>query len=147
MVKGGTMNSTVLLVVEDTFFLQNLSGNLKRMKVAVVTAGSKREALEVCSNHEVDLSLLDIRKQGKDAMQILARLKKIQPEIEVILLSDPKNISLAMEGMRQGASDDITIPFDVNLFKKKIQGALKRRKARLKVNRNRSLLNIFENTT
>ena len=80
-------------------------------------------------------------------MQILARLKKIQPEIEVILLSDPKNISLAMEGMRQGASDEITVPFDVNLFKKKVQSALKRRKARLKVNRNRSLLNIFENTT
>lgn len=139
------MNSTVLLVVEDTFFLQNLSWNLKRLKASIVTAGNKREALEVCSNQEVDLALLDIRQQGNDAMQVLARLKKSQPETEVILLSDPKNISLAMEGMRQGASDDITVPFDVNLLKKKIQSALKRRKARLKVNRSRSLLNVFEN--
>lgn len=138
------MSSTVLLVVEDTGFLQNLSGNLKRLKASVFTAGSKQEALEVCTNHEVDLALLDIRQQGRDAMQVLARLKKNQPETEVILLSDPKNISLAMEGMRQGASDDITVPFDIDVLRKKIQSALKRRKARQKVSRKRPLLNVFE---
>ena len=140
------MSSTVLLVVEDSSFLENLSGSLKRLRASVVTAGSKHEALEVCSNREVDLALLDIRQQGNDAMQILARLKKNQPETEVILLSDPKNIAFAMEGMRQGASDDITVPFDINSFRKKIQSALRRRKAHLVASRKRSLLNVFEDT-
>jgi len=140
------MSSTVLLVVEDSSFLENLSGSLKRLKASVVTAGSKNEALEVCSSHEVDLALLDIRQQGSDAMQILARLKKNQPETEVILLSDSKNIAFAMEGMRQGASDDITVPFDIDSFIKTIKSALRRRKAHLKAHRKRTLLNVFEDT-
>jgi DNA-binding NtrC family response regulator len=140
------MSSTVLLVVEDSSFLENLSGSLKRLKASVVTAGSKNEALEVCSNHEVDLALLDIRQQGSDAMQILARLKKNQPETEVILLSDYKNIAFSMEGMRQGASDDITVPFDIDSFIKTIKSALRRRKAHLKAHRKRTLLNVFEDT-
>jgi len=140
------MNSTVLLVVEDPFFLQNLSENLKRLKALVVTAGSKHEALEVCANHEVDLALLDIRQQGNDAMQILARLKKNQPEAEVILLSDPENIAFAMEGMRQGASDEITVPFDIDSFKKTIKSALRRIQVHRKVCRKRTLLNVFEDT-
>ena len=131
------MGPTVLLVVQDAFFLQNLAGNLKRLKASVVTAGSKHEALEICSNHEIDLALLDIRQQGNDAMQVLANLKKNQPETEVILLSDPENIALAMEGMRQGASDDITVPFGIDLLREKIKSALKRRKVRLKASRNR----------
>ncbi len=70
------MGPTVLLVVQDAFFLHNLSGNLSLLKASVVTAGSKHEALEICSNHEIDLALLDIRQQGNDAMQVLANLKK-----------------------------------------------------------------------
>jgi len=140
------MSSTVLLVVEDSSFLENLSGSLKRLKASVVKAGSKHEALEACSNHEVDLALLDIRQQGNDAMQVLAHLKKNQPETEVILLSDPQNIAFVMEGIQQGASDDITVPFDINSFRKKIKSALRRRKAHLAASRKRTLQNVFEDT-
>jgi len=138
------MASTVLLVAEDSFFLQNLSETIKHLKASVVTAGSKHEALEVCTNHEVDLALLDIRQQGKDAMQVMARLKKNQPETEVILLIAPENIALAMEGMRQGASDDIIVPFDVDLLRKKISSALKRRRAQLKARQRGTLLHAFQ---
>jgi DNA-binding NtrC family response regulator len=140
------MNSTVLLLVEDSFFLQNLSRSLKRLKASVVTAASKHEALEVCANHEIDLALLDIRQEGNGAMQVLARLKKNQPETEVILLSAPENIALTMEGLRQGASDEITFPFDIDSLKKTITSALRRRRAHQKVCRKRALLNVFENT-
>ena len=140
------MSSTVLLLVEDSSFLENLSESLKSLKASVVRAGSKHEALEVCSSHEFDLALLDIRKQGNDAMQVLARLKKKQPETEVILLSDQENIAFAMEGMRQGASDDIIVPFDIDSFIKTIKSALRRRKANLKASRKRTLLDVLENT-
>lgn len=140
------MNSTVLLVVDDSSFSQSLSGSLKRLKASVLTAANKREALEVCSSRDVDLALLDIRQKGKDAMQVLARLKKNQPETEVILLSDPGNIGLAMEGMRQGASEDITVPFDIDTFRKTVKNALRRRNAHIKAGRKRSLLDVFADT-
>ena len=140
------MNSTVLLVVDDSSFSQSLSESLKRLKASVLTAANKREALEVCSSRDVDLALLDIRQKGKDAMQVLARLKKNQPETEVILLSDPGNIALAMEGMRHGASEDITVPFDIDTFRKTIKNALRRRNAHIKAGRKRSLLDVFADT-
>ena len=140
------MNSTVLLVVNDSSFSQSLSGSLKRLKASVLTAANKREALEVCSSRDVDLALLDIRQKGKDAMQVLARLKKNQPETEVILLSDPGNIAIAMEGMRQGASEEITVPFDIDTFRKTVKNALRRRNAHIKAGRKRSLLEVFADT-
>jgi DNA-binding NtrC family response regulator len=140
------MISTVLLVVDDSSFSQILSESLKRLKASVLTAANKREALEVCSSRDVDLALLDIRQKGKDAMQVLARLKKNQPETEVILLSDPGNIALAMEGMRQGASEDITVPFDIDTFRKTVKNALRRRNAHIKAGRKRSLLDVFADT-
>jgi DNA-binding NtrC family response regulator len=140
------MSSIVLLVVEDSFFLQNLSASLKRLKASVFTAESKHEALEVLSNQDVDLALLDIRKQGDAAMQILTSLKKNQPQTEVILLSDQENIALAMEGMQQGATDDIIVPFDIETFLRIIKAALKRKKARMRASRKSTLLNIFEDT-
>ena len=136
------MDSTVLLVAEDALFMQNLSESLKHFKASIMTAESIHEALEVCANCELDLALLDIRQKGSDAMQILSGLKKNQPDTEVILLSDPKNIAIVMQGMKHGASDDIIVPFDIDSFRKKIKSALKRRKARHK----RSLLNVFEET-
>jgi DNA-binding NtrC family response regulator len=140
------MNSTVLLVAEDSFFLQNLSGSLKCLNTFVMTAGNKHEALEVCANHPVDLALLDIRRLDKDAMQILARLKKAKPETEVILLSGPDNIAVAIEGMRQGASDDITIPCDIAVLHQKVKNALRRIRERAETRKKRSLLDIFEDT-
>jgi DNA-binding NtrC family response regulator len=140
------MNSTVLLVAEDSFFLQNLSETLKRLRASVITAAGRNEALDICTRHDFDLALLDIRHQGHDAIQVLARLKRNQPETEVILLSNPENISLAMEGMRQGAYDDITVPFDIDLLRKKIKSALKRRTSRVKAGRKPALLNVLEDT-
>ena len=140
------MSSTVLLLVDDSSFLQKLSGSLIRLKASVLTAESKQEALEVCSSHEVDLALLDIRRKGHEAMQVLARLKKNRPETEVILLSDPKNIAFAIEGMRQGASDEITVPFDIASLKKTIKSALRRRKANLEAFRKQNILDVFQNT-
>jgi len=138
------MRPTVLLLAEDVLFLYNLTESLKRFKSWSITAANKQEALEVCSNHDVDLALLDIRSQGSDTLQVLASLKKYQPETEVILLSDSKHIDVAMEGMQQGANDDISVPFDLEAFSKKIQSALRRRRASLKARH--SLLDVFENT-
>ena len=116
------------------------------MRASILKAGNKHEALEVCSTQKVDLALLDIRQQGNDAMQVLARLKKNQPDSEVILLSDSENISFAMEGMRQGAFDEITVPFEIDSLRKTIDRALQRRKARQKRSQKGNLLDVFENT-
>jgi DNA-binding NtrC family response regulator len=140
------MSATVLIVADDTLFLQNLSGIVTRLKASLVTAGSKQEALEICALRPIDLALLDIRQHGKDAMQVLARLKHVQPETEVILLSDLDNIALVMEGMRQGASDDLTVPFDIAALRRKIVQALQRRKSRLKAGRQRMLMDAFQGT-
>jgi DNA-binding NtrC family response regulator len=51
-----------------------------------------------------------------------------------------------MEGMRQGASEDITVPFDVDTFRKTVKNALRRRNAHIKAGRKRSLLDVFADT-
>ena len=138
------MGSTVLLVVEDDFFQRNLADSLKKLKASVLTAGNKFEALEACANHDVDVALLDIRHNGNDTMQVLARLRKSRPETEVILISNAENIALSMAGMQQGATDDIIVPFEINTLTKKVRAALNRIRARSRAKRKTSLFSVFE---
>ncbi len=92
---------------------------------------------------EVDVLLLDIRDEGEKALSWLALVKEMMVDIEVLLINRPGEINIAMEGMRIGASDELTTPFDTAILKKKVLAAARRRKRRLKGRRG-EFLGMFQ---
>lgn len=119
------MSPRVLIVVREAFFLETVANRLRQHDMSVFAARNERQLLKVLSEQKVDVVLLDMRypEEGEDALQSLAHVKEFQPDAKVILLSRPENIGLSMEGMRQGASDDITVPFDIETLLVKIEQA------------------------
>ncbi|OGQ94348.1 MAG: hypothetical protein A2521_13160 [Deltaproteobacteria bacterium RIFOXYD12_FULL_57_12] len=140
------MTAKVLVAVHDPGFRDTLQEKLQRQKVTVAAAGTGQNAEEMVAQHDIDVVLLDVRDRGREAMRILSRIKQACPPVEVILLTNPDEINWSMEGMRQGATDDISVPFDTNRLIQKIQEAWHRKKARTKPKRRKSLFKIFENT-
>jgi DNA-binding NtrC family response regulator len=123
------MARAVLLVFNETDFLEKLKEKLKWLRSPLLTAANIKELEDVCAKMVIDVVLLDVRQKGSDALGVLAILQQKQPEAQVILVSSQDNISMAMEGMRHGAADEITVPLDIGSLKQKVTAALARKKA------------------
>lgn len=77
------------------------------------TAGSGWEALERIQSGSVpDLLLLDLPRGDADSLHVLRWLRRIRPELPIILLSHAEDISREREAVRLGAQDFLIRPFD-----------------------------------
>lgn len=70
------------------------------------------KAIEEVKTKNYDLVICDMKMPKMDGMQILAEVKKIDPDIPFIILTAFGDIKNAVEAMKQGASDYLTKPFD-----------------------------------
>ncbi|MBW1671659.1 MAG: response regulator [Deltaproteobacteria bacterium] len=134
------MKPRILIMFQDSFFLNTLADKLRRRKMSVLTAEIGNGVLEIPSGTHADVVFLDARYRGKGTMQALSSIKREQPDAEIILISSPDNIALSMQGMREGASDDITAPFDIDTLIEKVREALARKKTRSKTRGKHSIL-------
>jgi DNA-binding NtrC family response regulator len=69
------------------------------------------EGLERVLNNSYDLLLLDMKLKDMDGMKILERVKKIKPEIYIIVITGYSTVQNAVTAMKLGANDYISKPF------------------------------------
>ena len=115
-----------ILVIDDDKDLRfNLSSILKDEGYDVLAVGDGREALKAVQNNSPNLALLDIRLPSMDGMEILKKLKGIDKDLLIIMLTAYAEVKDAVKAMRLGAFDYITKPFDneelVLIIKKALQ--------------------------
>jgi DNA-binding NtrC family response regulator len=93
----------------------------------VVLADSGLRALEVARSRRVDAAVLDIRMAGMSGTQLLAELKRLDPAIEVVMLTAYETLETAREALRHGACDYLTKPFEIPTIRDAVANALQRR--------------------
>ncbi|WHX41519.1 sigma-54 dependent transcriptional regulator [Mesobacillus sp. AQ2] len=109
------MSATRLLVVDDEQdLLELLVRRLRRKGFDVNSAGTAEDALELVKKNEYDIGVYDIRLPGMDGIELLKETKKIQPDIEVLILTGHGTIDTAIEAMKMGAFDYITKPYNLS---------------------------------
>lgn len=114
-----------ILVVDDEKGVSELFHRiLKEDEYTVLTANSGKEALELVEKKSPDLVILDLKLPDMNGIQVLHRLKKINENIEVIIITGYGTIKTARMAMRLKAYDYITKPFDINYIKALIKDAL-----------------------
>lgn len=106
----------MLLIVDDDLAVRtSLTLLLKKEGFAVKGAASPEETMEMLKTEMPELILLDlnfsIETSGKEGMQLLQRIKKVCPTVPVILITGWGTIDLAVKGMKEGAIDFITKPW------------------------------------
>lgn len=103
-----------LLVVDDEQLIRwSLSERLTADGCTIVEAGTAREAFERFGP-EIDLVLLDYRLPDSDGLRVLKKMKALQPEVPVILLTAFSSIETAVEAMKQGAYHYANKPFNLD---------------------------------
>jgi DNA-binding NtrC family response regulator len=113
-----------LLIVDDDLELRDtLVSRFQRLGMSVTAAGSGEETLARLGQTRFDIALLDLHLPGINGLELLTRLKEVQPEMEVILLTAHSSIETAVQAMKSGAYDYLTKPFRLPELEVHIQKA------------------------
>jgi DNA-binding NtrC family response regulator len=113
----------ILLVDDEERFRTNLQKMVEAQGLAVSSRGSGAEALEELRLASYDVIVLDIRMPGMDGLATLAEIKRVAPEVEVIILSGHASMDAAMEINRLGGYDYLMKPCPLEELLLKIDAA------------------------
>jgi DNA-binding NtrC family response regulator len=120
-------NFNVLLVDDELEFLETLVKRLTKRGLNISTAKSGEDALKIIRGKGIDVAVLDVRMPGMDGIQTLRQIKKIDPLMEVIMLTGHASVEVAIEGMELGAFDYLMKPADIDELFYKLQDAFKKK--------------------
>jgi signal transduction histidine kinase len=118
-----------VLIVDDELGVRESLRAILGKDCDVLTASSGDEALGLIEKSPVDLVTLDLRMPGLGGIGVLERLKKIDPEIEALIITGYGSLDTAIQGLRHNAFDYISKPFDCDQVRGVVQAALARRMA------------------
>jgi DNA-binding NtrC family response regulator len=118
--------STVLIVDDENGVRQSFYVVLKD-EYQVLLAANGEEALQIFSQKNVDLVLLDILLPDINGLDLLAKIKEMDTHFEVIMITAVKEIQTAVKAIKLGAYDYIVKPFDVDEVLEVIRRALEKR--------------------
>jgi len=113
----------VLMVDDEEQFRTTTSKILSRRGYQTSIAGSGEEAITILEKTPHDVVVLDIKMPGMDGHEALKQIKKINPDIPVIMLTGHGTIDSAQETLKFGAFDYLSKPCDIDLLAAKISDA------------------------
>src|SRR5437870_3562772 len=117
----------VVLVVDDDPGIRDALSMVLESDYAVVTAADGRTALEVFRQRSVDAVLLDLRLPDIGGLDVLRQMRAIDPRVDVILVTAVHEIPITVQGIRSGAVDYITKPFETEGLLAALAQATRRR--------------------
>ena len=119
----------VLLVDDETEFVETFSERLDLRNLNVSKAFSGQEALQLLEkNQDTEVVILDVKMPGMDGLETLTEIKKKFPLMEVIMLSGHSTVESAIEGMKKGAFDYLMKPCDMDQIIAKVSEAVAKKR-------------------
>ncbi len=123
---------TILIVDDEAGPRESLRMILKPI-YDVCTAGDGQEAIRIINDKSIDLVTLDLKMPGLSGIDVLREIKKIQPDVEVIVITGYGTLNNAQEAIRFGAGDFISKPFNVADIIAIVSKSFERRNYNLKI--------------
>jgi two-component system response regulator (stage 0 sporulation protein F) len=104
-----------ILIVDDQFGIRILLNEvLQKEGYQTFQAANGVQALEIVKKNPPDLVLLDMKIPGMDGIEILKRMKVIEPDIRVIIMTAYGELDMIQEAMNLGALTHFAKPFDID---------------------------------
>jgi signal transduction histidine kinase len=115
----------------------------------VLLAEDGPSAIQLAQEHRIDVALLDIRMAGMSGIEVLERLKYVDPGIEVVMMTAFETTDTIRQAMRLRACDYINKPFDLATVRAAVASAMQRRTLEGEIHNNaeklQELLNELQN--
>jgi len=125
---------TSILVVDDEAEIRSLLGAVLQSKgYEVVTADDGAAALQQVQREHPAVILMDLSMPRMGGMDALPEIKRLDPEVPVIICTAHADLATAVRAMKLGAYDYLTKPFDVELLALTLERALERNQLRSRI--------------
>ncbi|SMC99594.1 Response regulator receiver domain-containing protein [Desulfocicer vacuolatum DSM 3385] len=118
---------SVLLVDDEKGYLNVLSNRLSKRSIHATKAFSGTQGIQILRKHDFDVVVLDLKMEDMDGIEVLKIMKKMVPDLPVIILTGHGSQTAAREGMAQGAFDYLSKPCELQELMDKIRDAHKNR--------------------
>ena len=93
----------------------------------ILLASDGPPAIELAQRHKIDVALCDIRMAGMSGIEVLERLKYVNPGIEVVMMTAFETTDTMRQALRLRACDYINKPFDLATMRAAVANAMQRR--------------------
>ncbi len=104
---------TVLVVDDEEGIRESISGILEDDGYSVIAAASGEDALSLITDSSPDLIFLDIWLPGMDGLETLSRIRELNKNVPVVMISGHGNIELAVSAIKIGAYDFLEKPLSL----------------------------------
>ncbi|GAB3191564.1 sigma-54-dependent transcriptional regulator [Hydrogenophaga aquatica] len=118
----------VLLIEDDPTVMLGAEQALQLAGIAVAQATSAAEAMQMFARECPGAVLSDVRLPGEDGFEVLRRVRALDPEVPVILMTGHGDIRMAVDAMHQGAYDFLEKPFSSERLADVVKRALEKRR-------------------
>ena len=119
-----------MLIVDDEPIVRDSLGKwFAEEGYDVGVAESAAEALRRMADGRWDLALVDIKMPGVDGIELLHRLREVDPQLMIIIMTGYASVETAVAALKNGAYDYVTKPFDPDDIAHTVRNALAHRRA------------------
>jgi signal transduction histidine kinase len=132
---AGKRRGTLLIVDDEEGPRQSLQVIFKD-EYNLLLASDGPHAIETVQKNRVDVAVLDIRMSGMSGIEVLERLKYVDPDIEVVMMTAFETTDTIRQALRLRACDYINKPFDISVMRAAVAGAMQRRTLESEIHNN-----------
>ena len=117
-----------LLIVDDEDGPRQSLRVIFKDEYDLLMADDGPAAIELAQKNEIDVAVLDIRMAGMSGIEVLERLKYVNPNIEAIMMTAFETTDTIRQALRLRACDYINKPFDISTMRNAVAQAMQRRR-------------------
>jgi len=124
----------ILLVDDDPFILEGIGEDLESNGYHVTRAESGEIALALLESIDFDLVITDLVMDSTNGIQVLQKIKSLNPEVQVIILTGFGDIESAIEALRNQADDFLLKPCESQEMMFRVKNCLEKQDMTRKIN-------------
>ncbi|MFC1817662.1 sigma-54-dependent transcriptional regulator [Thermodesulfobacteriota bacterium] len=129
MTKGSSNENVRILIVDDEFSVRHsLTAWFEDEGYTVGVASSGKEALAKLAENKWDIFFLDLKMPGMSGLELQKKIKEIQPDGTIIIITAFASVESAVEAMQSGAYDYLSKPFDPDYLALMVRNIIERKK-------------------
>ncbi len=117
----------VLLIDDETVFVDNLAGLLNKRGMKVQSVNDGLQALDLLANELYDVLVLDLRMPGMDGVELLKAIRERDVQTPVIVLTGQMSIKQLAEVVKEGVAEVVLKPCRIDALISCIENAHERK--------------------
>jgi two-component system, cell cycle response regulator len=134
----------ILLVEDDSFFREVFTDLLKEDGYSVEVAASGEEALEMIGTGGYHLVVTDLVMRDVSGLDILSAVKRLDPAVDVIMVTGHANVETAIYALKNGATDYLVKPINHDEFRHIVAHCMEQRRLLDENQELKGLLSLFQ---